>query len=122
MWSPLVKAELHAQSHSSTHILNTVHWSVLLPCRKGARHPINSFVQTITSCGTGRLDKPLTVPRAIQTEFLSDLSGWHCIWQILLVSKHQNNCISHFGLTEHLFQFFSSIFDPVSVIAVHNIN
>merc|ERR1719265_962096 len=120
VWSPLARAELHAHSHCSSPDTNLK--SILFPRREGARHPINSLVQSVTSRGTSRLDEPLTTTQAPQTKLISDLSCWHCVWQILLVSKHQDNCISHFILFEHLLQFFSGIFNPLSVIAVHHIN
>merc|ERR1719162_1913372 len=95
--------------------------SFLFPCRKGAGQPIDSFVQTITSCGTSGLDEPVTVAQSIQAELFCDLSCWHCVRQILFVRKHQSNSISHFMLVQHLVQFFPCIFNPLSVIAVHNI-
>merc|ERR1740133_497426 len=93
--------------------------SVLFPRSQCAGHPINSFIQTITSCCTSRLDEPLPIPQSTESKLLGDFSSWHRIWQILLICKHQHNGFAHFLFIQHLVQLLSCILGPLSIIAVN---
>lgn len=80
--------------------------------------PFETLVQTISGCGTSRLDVPGSLSQAVETELISDLGSVHGVGQILLVGKDQQDGISQLILVQHALKFLSGLDDTISIVAV----
>eukprot|EP00435_Cladocopium_sp_Y103_P048707 s1291_g14.t1 len=89
---------------------------------QGAREPVQSFVQAISSGGTCGLNEPLTMPQVVEPKFFGDLSCSHGLRQVLLVGKDQQHGITHFIFVQHLGEFLSCVLDTIAVVAVNNVD
>merc|ERR1719215_1390606 len=63
--------------------------------------PIQTFVQTIASGCTRRLNKPLPITHVVKTQFLRHFGCRHRVWKILLVSEHKHNSVPHLVFVQH---------------------
>mmetsp|Transcript_10590 Transcript_10590/g.22069 ORF Transcript_10590/g.22069 Transcript_10590/m.22069 type:complete len:254 (-) Transcript_10590:9-770(-) len=89
---------------------------------QSAGKPIQAFVQTIASgCACG-LDEPLAMTKVVKAKLLSHFCRGHCLWQVLLVGKNQQHCITHLVLIQHLSEFLPGILNAITVIAVNDID
>merc|ERR1740123_300646 len=90
--------------------------------REHTRQPIQSLIQAVTSCGTRRLNEPLSVTHVVQPQFLCHLCRRHGVWQILLVSKNEECCFAHFVFIQHLGQLLTCILNTITVVAVDHVD
>jgi len=89
---------------------------------KFARQPIQSLVEAVTLGRACRLDVPLSVPEALQSELVCELTGAHGVWQVLLVGEDEEMRVSQLILLKHLLQLVMRLTDPFTIIGVHNEN
>ena len=61
---------------------------------------------------------PGTLPQAVQSELVCDLCGVHCVWQILLVGKDQEESVAELVLVQHALQLLASLDDTITIVAV----
>jgi len=45
--------------------------------------PVQSFIETVSTSGTGCLDIPVPVTKRMQSEFVCDFCCIHRVWQVL---------------------------------------
>lgn len=61
---------------------------------------------------------PGTLPQAVQTQLVRNLSRVHRVRQILLVGENQQERISQLVLVQHALQLLAGLNDTVTVVAV----
>lgn len=80
--------------------------------------PFETLVQTISGCGTSRLDVPGALSQAVKAELVSDLGSIHGVGQILLVGEDEQDGISQLILVQHTLEFLSGLDDTIPIVAV----
>jgi len=63
---------------------------------------------------------PLAVAQAVQTKLVSNLGCTHCIRQILLVGKDEEEGVAQFVLIEHALELLTRLRDTLTVVRVNN--
>ena len=82
--------------------------------------PLDIFVETITSCGTGSLNHPGSAFKGVKSEFFGYFTSCHGLWEILFVGKDKENCIGELFLCEHPMELITSLFNSFSIVAVND--
>merc|ERR1712187_227598 len=96
-----------------------LHTSASAPRRcEHPAQPIQTLVKPVTSGRASRLDEPLPIPHARQSEFLRHLGAGHGIRQVLLVGDHKQRRLAHLVLAEHGCKLLARVLDAVAVAAV----
>ena len=90
--------------------------NVLLLGVEGGGQPIQSFVETIPSCGTCCLDVPFAGAERMEAQLVRDLTNAHGVRHVLLVGKHEKSCVLKLVLSQHLLELFARFSDSVLVI------
>jgi len=82
--------------------------------------PVKTFVQSVTTGGTCRLDVPVTLAEGVETELVGDLSSIHGVWQILLVCENKEEGITKFIFVQHAMELIACLRDTLPIITIHN--
>merc|ERR1712176_1539120 len=90
--------------------------------RQGPGKPVEAFVKAIARGGTSRLNVPLPLTEVVQAQLLRHLGSSHRVWQVLLVREHEEDCIAHLVLVQHLRQLLPGILAPIAVVAVDHVD
>ena len=84
--------------------------------------PVETFVETITSYGTGGLDEPCSSSDGVKSKLIGNFWASEGTWQVLLVGEHEQYGILKLLLSEHLVELFAVLFDSVSIIGVNDVD
>jgi hypothetical protein len=82
--------------------------------------PVQTLVQTFSCGSTGALDIPVALAQGVETKLICYLSSIHCIWQILLVSKNEQDSIPQLILIQHPVELIPCLNNTISVVAINN--
>ena len=85
-----------------------------------AREPVQAFIQPLAWCGASALDVPVALAQWVQPKLVRDLRSVHRVWQILLVSEHEQHGVAKLVLVQHAVQLVARLHHTVSVVTVHH--
>lgn len=57
--------------------------------------PVQSFIETVSTSGTGCLDVPVPVTKRMQSKFVCDFRCIHCVRQVLREGTRVTLCPKH---------------------------
>jgi len=58
--------------------------------------------------------------QGVEAQLISDLCCIHGVGQILLVGKHQQDCVTQLVFVDHAVQLITSLTDTVAIVTVHH--
>jgi len=58
----------------------------------------------------------------MKTELIGNFCGIHCVWQILLIGKHQQQSVTQLILIQHTLQLIACVINTVAIVRIHDID
>jgi hypothetical protein len=54
----------------------------------------------------------------VETQFIRDLGGIHCVGQILFICEHEEEGVTELVFVQHALEFFTSFRDTLAIVGI----
>jgi hypothetical protein len=66
------------------------------------------------------LDVPRALTETVEAELVGDLSGVHCVRQILLVGEDKQESVTEFVLVQHTLELLASLRNTLPIVGINH--